>query len=74
MSIGIGPFILWDDDWYVGRCLSYASGCPGNLWRGAGPLIDQFLLDGVMGQLRIVFHPHFFEDAGSIGADGFDAE
>ena len=32
--------------------------------------IDQLVLDRVIRQVRIVFHPHFFEDAGSISADG----
>ena len=39
---------------------------------GATPayLIDQIVFDRVIRHIGIVFHPHFFEDAGSISADG----
>ena len=38
-----------------------------------GYALDQIILNGVMGQLSVVLHPCFLEDAGAIGADGSHA-
>ena len=38
-----------------------------------GYALDQIILNGVMGQLSVVLHARFLEDAGAIGADGSHA-
>jgi len=38
------------------------------------PLVHQSLLQGVVGQLCVVLHVHFGEDAATVGADGADAQ
>jgi len=44
--------------------------------REVGPdrLFDQTVLDGVMGQLGVGFHPHLVEKPRAVSADRFDAE
>lgn len=41
--------------------------------RRRGIIVDQLVVDGVKGQLR-VFHAHFVQNAGAVGADGFHAQ
>ena len=41
---------------------------------GPDRLFYQSVLDGVMGQLGVGFHPHFVEKPCAVGADRFDAE
>ena len=43
-------------------------------WPGFSRVSDQFVLDGVVDQFCILFHLHFFQYAGPVGADGFDTQ
>ena len=36
-------------------------------------LVDMGVFDGIVGELGVVFHFHFFENVGPVGADGFFA-
>ena len=36
--------------------------------------VDQFILEGVISQLRVVFQAHFFKNPGAVGADGGNAQ
>jgi hypothetical protein len=60
---------------YLGRKEESQSAADGS-WPFSGSsttpayLIDQLVFDRVIRQVGIVFHPHFFEYAGSIRADG----
>ncbi|PTR16544.1 hypothetical protein C8R31_102561 [Nitrosospira sp. Nsp2] len=38
-----------------------------------GGLFEQFMLGHIANQLGVVLHPHFFQDAGTVGANRFGA-
>ena len=40
----------------------------------ADVISDQFVLDGIVNKFRIFFHSHFFKYAGSVCANGFNAQ
>ena len=59
----------------IGKCIYFIAHVEQISLTGAiKVLIDQLILDGIVYQFCVVFHVHFFKNAGTIGADGFDTQ